>query len=87
MNPLQMWNADLAQIAQAHSESCVFAFNNDRENGPIFRSVGENLNINFGPTNYVTSIQQWTSESADYNVLTGACSTSCSQYTQVKVAV
>lgn len=82
-----MWNDDLAQIAQTHSERCQFAFNNDRENGPIFRSVGENLHINLGPTDYAASIQQWTSESTDYNAITGACSAICTAYSQVKLAI
>jgi hypothetical protein len=73
----------LAEIAQAHSERCEFAFNSGRENGPIFSSVGENIGIHSGSTDYGAIFLGWIGEAVDYDVLTGNCVNSCTQWTQV----
>ena len=39
---LQMWNSDLAQTAQTHSENCAFQFNPNRQTeNPQFPTVHE----------------------------------------------
>jgi hypothetical protein len=80
---MQVWNSDLAEMAQGHSERCMFAFNSQRENGPIFSSVGENIALGIGPTNYENYVNEWTSEESQFNALTGECHYSCTQWTQV----
>lgn len=82
-----MWSDELAQIAQDHAERCQFMFNNDREDLlSNFPSVGENIFVGFGDTDYQSHISTWTRESSDFNAVTGACRSSCSQYTQVQSA-
>jgi hypothetical protein len=80
---MQVWNSDLAEIAQAHSERCMFAFNSQRENGPIFSSVGENIAIAMGAIDYASYVNGWTSEASDFDIQTGFCLNSCTQWTQV----
>lgn len=74
-----MWDDDLAQIAQTHAEMCVFAFNRNRGD-----NVGENFIVSMiSPADYISIIEGWENQAADFNTLTGACLTSCTQYTQV----
>jgi hypothetical protein len=82
---LQTWSEELSGIAQDHAEECQFAFNSDRENLlSDFPSVGENIFIAPGTVNFATDVvSSWTSESVDFNAVTGECANSCTQYTQV----
>lgn len=80
---IQIWNDELALIAQGHAERCEFAFNRNRARDSSFSSVGENFAVDASVTNYQRIIMTWEMQSSDYNTETGACSSSCTQYTQV----
>lgn len=71
----------MAQIAQTHAEGCEFAFNRNRGS-----NVGENFQVTAIAADYRMLIQSWVDQSADYDVLTGSCASSCTQYTQVYVS-
>ncbi len=78
-----VWDEDLAAIAQAWGDGCVFQHNPNRsDNYPGY--VGENL--------YATSassttgehvVTSWVSEEQYYDYATNSCSGVCGHYTQV----
>ena len=85
---VQEWNDELAQVAQAYSERCMFDHNPSRvSQASSFSSVGENLAVTSNPVdNYEGLFALWLSERSDYNLNTNACSelSQCGHYTQVK---
>ena len=78
----------MAQIAQAHSERCMFEHNPSRTSqAPSFSSVGENLAITSSRSdNYEGLFALWANERSDYNFNTNTCSelSQCGHYTQVR---
>ena len=87
---MQEWNDELAQVAQAYSERCMFAHNPSRASqAPSFSSVGENIAISSSlGDNYEGLFVLWDNERSNYNFTTTQCSGVCGHYTQVnKVTV
>ena len=82
----QIWNDELAQVAQSYAEQCVFAHNSERSSqSPSFQFVGENLAARTGPADYIQDINNWYNEVADYTYDTNSCNEGavCGHYTQV----
>ena len=85
---LQVWNEELAQVAQTYSEMCIFEHNGDRvSQQSTFQTVGENLAASINTNNaaqYVDFITSWYNEVADYDYEANSCTSVCGDYTQVK---
>ncbi len=84
----QVWNDELATVAQTYAEKCVLAPNNNRTQQSTFTTVGENILIysdSGNRLNYTRLVDIWYSEGADYNYSTNTCSSNsvCGHYTQV----
>lgn len=84
---IQVWNDELAQVAQTYSEGCTFEHNDDRVNQQgSFSSVGENLAITTDSgDDYKTLFSTWENETDSYNFTTNTCSAVCGHYTQVRI--
>ena len=84
---LQEWNEELAEIAQAYSEMCIYGHNPDRhDQSTTFEFVGENLALTTaGAVDYVSLVQAWYDEVNDYTYSTMECAPgkACGHYTQV----
>ena len=78
--PSLTWDQDLAAIAQAYAENCVFEHS-------MAPDLGENLYANTGSTSPEEVVAGWVSEVADYDYDTNACAPDsqwgCGHYTQV----
>ncbi|NUP09102.1 MAG: Fis family transcriptional regulator [Polyangiaceae bacterium] len=72
--PLE-WSDDLAAVAQAYAEQCVFEHSGGE--------YGENLYANTGSTTPQEVVSGWVSEVADYDYASNECSGVCGHYTQV----
>ncbi|MBK6512552.1 MAG: Fis family transcriptional regulator [Polyangiaceae bacterium] len=73
--PLE-WSDEIAAVAQAYAELCVF----EHSGG----SYGENLYANAGQPGTVQDVVDgWVSEVADYDYESNTCSGVCGHYTQV----
>lgn len=87
---LQEWNDELASIAQAYSEKCVFEHNPDRDSqSQTYEFVGENLatrtsGSNWGENELLQLMDQWHDEREDFTLETNSCDDVCGHYTQVK---
>ena len=82
----QVWNSELAQVAQNYAEQCNFAHNGDRiSQQATFSSVGENLYASSGAADYPGAVQSWYDEVTDYNYNSNECNPGavCGHYTQV----
>ncbi len=83
----QVWNTELAQVAQTYAEMCVFDHNSQRNDQvPSYTHVGENLAIiTASPGNYTYLVESWYNEVQDYtyNNLTCTEGEACGHYTQV----
>ena len=83
----QEWNEELAEIAQAYSEMCIYGHNSDRhDQSTTFEFVGENLALTTaGAVDYVSLVQAWYDEVNDYTYSTMECAPgkACGHYTQV----
>ena len=82
----QVWNQELASVAQRYSETCMFGPNPNRANqAPIFDTVGENRA--FGrTTNYTDLIERgWFVQRSNFNFSRNICLSpgACDEYTQV----
>ena len=81
---LQLWNNDLAQVAQNYADNCVFEHNSNRvSQQSTFTSVGENLFASSGQANYTSAVLSWYNEVEDYTYSSNTCSAVCGHYTQV----
>lgn len=82
---LQVWNNELAAVAQKYAQKCVFAHNSLRsKQSPSFFYVGENLAISTSrKANYTAMAELWNNEVINYNYDSGTCSGVCGHYTQV----
>lgn len=88
---MQVWNAELATVAQNYAAQCVFEHNSQRvSQQSTFTSVGENLYASSGlAVNYTSAVQSWFNERSDYTYETNTCAENsvCGHYTQVYVCV
>lgn len=73
--PPLVWDANLAAVAQAYAENCVF----QHSGGPY----GENLYASSGGSTPSDVVSSWVSEVADYDYASNSCSGVCGHYTQV----
>ena len=84
---MQVWNDELATVAQNYADRCVFEHNPDRSTqSETFSYVGENLYASVGSAaDYVGSVQSWYDEVADFDYNSNSCDPSkvCGHYTQV----
>jgi uncharacterized protein YkwD len=83
--PVVSWDEDLAEIARAYAETCVYAHNADRSNDyPGY--VGENIFIRTpSPASAETVVTAWASENQFYNYASNSCQQGevCGHYTQI----
>ena len=81
---MQVWNDELAQVAQDYAEMCLFEHNTARvASQSTFSSVGENLFAGTGPAEYTAAVESWYNEKQDYDYDNNTCSAVCGHYTQV----
>ena len=81
----QIWNNELATIAQNYANKCIWAHNPSRIS-KTFSYVGENIYTTTGTvTNYRSVVQDWYNEVANYHYSTNTCDSGkvCGHYTQV----
>ncbi len=86
---MQVWNDELAQVAQTYAEQCVFDHNPGRvSQQATFSSVGENLFASTGMADYEGFVQGWYDEVADYDYASNSCGAGavCGHYTQVSIS-
>lgn len=84
----KLWSDELAAVAQAYAETCVFRHNPERSQqaGQLYAYVGENLAITSNPKkNYTDLINSWFQEREYYDFETNSClpGQMCGHYTQV----
>lgn len=73
--PPLLWSAEVAGVAQAHADKCVF----EHSGG----AYGENLYASTGDSKPADVVNSWVSEVADYDYASNGCSGVCGHYTQV----
>lgn len=85
--PGLVWNQDLADFAQSHADTCVYAHSDATERtNALGQWVGENLAANYGLSyNPYTITDLWASESVDYDYAANTCTPGeqCGHYTQI----
>ncbi len=81
----QVWNGELAIVAQTYAELCVLAPNNNRSQQSTFTTVGENIVLIPSVNNYTEPVGLWHSQVADYAYDMNIClaPAECGAYTQV----
>jgi uncharacterized protein YkwD len=81
------WNQELAEYAQVHADTCVFAHSDNTERTNAFGQwVGENLAANTGQGYDPYSVTDlWAAEAVDYDYATNTCADGevCGHYTQI----
>ncbi|KAL5467542.1 hypothetical protein EMCRGX_G031790 [Ephydatia muelleri] len=85
---IMLWSDELAAVAQAYAETCVFRHNPERSQqaGQLYAYVGENLAITSNPKkNYTDLINSWFQEREYYDFETNSClpGQMCGHYTQI----
>ena len=88
---MQMWNDELAQVAQTYSERCMFEHNPMRDGqAPSYQNVGENIALRapftvWGENELRQLMDGWHNERNDYVFPTNMCRPGhvCGHYTQV----
>ena len=87
---LQVWNEELALLAEGFAAKCVADRQTDRNpRSPSFESIGRNFYVLSdldleNKVNFSTIIGVWFSESSTYNYNESICfGSSCGNYTQV----
>ncbi len=73
--PPLVWSGEVAAVAQAYAEKCVF----EHSQSPY----GENLYASSGSSTPADVVTSWVSEAADYDYASNNCSGICGHYTQV----
>lgn len=73
--PDLVWDPDLAAVALAWAQGCVF----QHSDGPY----GENLYAGTGTPTVLDAIDAWAAEAAQYDYESNACSGVCGHYTQI----
>ena len=85
--PVLVWNQELADFAQSHADTCVYAHSDNTMRTNAFGEwVGENIAANTGPGYDPYSITDlWASEAADYDYASDSCADGkqCGHYTQI----
>ena len=85
---IQVWNDELAQVAQSYAEQCIFDHNDNRVSSQsTFTSVGENLLVTTASADYESFVESWFDERENYDYDSGQCSAVCGHYTQVITTV
>ena len=85
---MQVWNDDLARVAQQYAENCTFLYNADRTRQQnVYSYVGENMGLTASAyVDYTLMIQSWNDDVYDYNYATNHCyGGTCGKYTQVYI--
>ena len=83
---MQVWNDELAMVAQNYAEQCMFEHNADRvSQQSTFSSVGENIAATTASANYTDLVKNWYDENQDYDYSSNSCAQGrvCGHYTQV----
>jgi hypothetical protein len=83
---LQVWNDELAHVAQGHAERCVlFLHNSNRvSQQTAFVTVGENIGLYWNEEYFDRAMQVWSAAGMNYNYTSDTCSArECGSYTQV----
>ncbi|KAK6186500.1 hypothetical protein SNE40_008529 [Patella caerulea] len=79
-----VWNTDLQNLGQTFIESCHYEHNTNTGDMFGFRHIGENIYLASGDYyNLKAAVDNWHSETVNYNFTTGECSSVCGHYTQV----
>ena len=84
-----MWSDELAQVAQAYSEKCVFDHNPMRDSqSASYRNVGENIAFRspftvWGENEIGRLMDAWHDEKDDFQFSSNRCTRVCGHYTQV----
>jgi uncharacterized protein YkwD len=73
--PSITWSNQIAAVAQAHAEQCVFQHSNN--------PYGENIYATSGSATPQDVVGSWASEKANYNYASNTCNGVCGHYTQV----
>ena len=89
---VQVWNEELALLAEGFAAKCVADRQTDRNpRSPSFESIGRNFYVLSdldldNKVNLSTIIGVWFSESSNYNYNESICfGSSCDNYTQVRM--
>ena len=86
---MQLWNNELARVAQNHANMCIFEYNQNRASqAPSFATVGENLFVTSAQTvNYTAAVKAWYDEVMYYDYNLNSCSGAimCRNYIQVSI--
>lgn len=81
LSPL-VWDSDIASVAQAYAEQCVYAHNSLR-NEQYGSVLGENMYASTGDVTADRVVSSWAREKQDYDYKTNSCSGICGHYTQM----
>ncbi|HRI63763.1 MAG TPA: CAP domain-containing protein [Polyangium sp.] len=73
--PALTWSPEIAAVAQAYAEKCIW--------GHSGGAYGENLFASTGGTSPQEVVDSWASESKDYDYASNGCSGVCGHYTQI----
>ncbi|MDI3282626.1 CAP domain-containing protein [Polyangium sp. 15x6] len=73
--PPLVWSPELAAVAQAYAENCVWEHSSN--------DYGENLYASSNSSTAEKVVSNWVSEKADYIYESNECSAVCGHYTQV----
>ena len=82
---MQVWNSELANVAQTYAEQCILEHNSNRTSQQdTFNTVGENLCVtSLQNANFTNSVRGWFDQRNNYNYQSNSCNGVCAQYTQV----
>ena len=73
--PPLVWSSQIASVAQAYAEKCIFQHSGGAYGENIYATSGTAL-----PKDVVTS---WAGEASSYDYATNSCSNVCGHYTQI----
>ncbi|XP_052061740.1 GLIPR1-like protein 1 [Mytilus californianus] len=79
------WSKQLASVAQAHADKCIWSHNSERSSqASSFSYVGENLYVTTSSYEYLDKgVASWVNEKKDYDYASNSCSGVCGHYTQL----
>ena len=86
---VQVWNDELASMADTWAAGCRFDHGQPPVQNPPFPAIGQNLHMTGGQINLAAAIQSWYHEKNYYNYDTLQCAPgrACGHYTQVQCNV
>jgi pathogenesis-related protein 1 len=73
--PPLTWSSNIAAVAQAHAEKCIWEHSSN--------SYGENIYATSGGGAPQGVVSSWASEVSDYDYASNSCKDVCGHYTQV----